>query len=1190
MQGHVALARLQQVMQQQQDELQQRSEAALRLVQGAKLDGASDAPLSPAVTSREMHAVGATQVQSDTYSAVVTRVNGLYCRWIPRNTPPAPAAQEGNDVPTVTLQDIDNVVSSARHSVAELSIKQPSICVRSCRLHWDSSSQGGEGGGSSGAFKLSGLNLQLFGGDLLAVVGPVGSGKSTLAAGLLGECAIDCEGGYGGAKETGLVQVRGGVAYVPQNAWIMNASVRDNILFGRRMHAAAYRCTLWATALLDDLAIMPGGDLTMIGENGVTISGGQQQRVSLARAVYACLVEGGSATEPRASVLVADDPLSALDAHTGATVFHRVFSHHGILRHTTRVLMTHAVQYVVDATTVLALRGGRVVWQGPFSGMGAQVHKDTQKDDRCAQELEDLQWLQAAVLSPLADEGHLGGASAEGRPASPTADSVEPITVKDLVGSAPVEGGVSPIALEHPLGGEGDTLMTYEDQAKGCLSIAVIAAWVKAAGGPWTMFMLVLVLVLERASYATVDWWLAVWTQAADTPGSAPVDGLPELTTSSRRSFYVPGYVLLTALMTVFVFIRCHSWAVAGGRAAEGLADGMLRRILRAPVAFFDTTPAGRIISRCSHDVETIDFLLLRNLMAAMASVGWMASGFIVMIAFSPWSAVVLVPVWCIFYWMQSVVRNALRDLQRLDNITRSPITAHLSETLSGSACIRAYGPAAAQRFIVRSDALTDINTSAVVMLKTVNRFLGIRVDLLATLIIAAVSFVSYFNRENTSEGLAGLVLVYSFNVTVSLTFFIQFGVDLESKLVSVERIKDYTDSIAPEASLHGALTPQAEALQHMENKNDSAESVATAQALVAELSADAPARPAGTQVGVQGGVSPVQHVPPANWPTAGHVLFKDVCLRYRPGLPLALRHMSFSLPAGSHVGICGRTGAGKSSISVALFRLVELAGGSIKIDGVPLHQIGLSYLRGQANGICIVPQSPTLVAASVRDNLDRFGQHSDAEVLEALKAVQMLHKCWSVAQGSSPQKGGVASEAGGGKAQSAVESAVVASDVFVEMPTMEKVPVSPVSPVQAGSLTPQQCTAALQCKVAEGGGNFSVGEAQLLCLARALLRKPKVLVMDEASASVDAQTESTLVQTVRESFRGTTVLTIAHRLFTIAHSDCILLLHEGQVQELDSPAALLSDPSSKFSKLVDAMGPEAASAFRSAVAAPKDE
>jgi ABC-type multidrug transport system fused ATPase/permease subunit len=264
------------------------------------------------------------------------------------------------------------------------------------------------------------------------------------------------------------------------------------------------------------------------------------------------------------------------------------------------------------------------------------------------------------------------------------------------------------------------------------------------------------------------------------------------------------------------------------------------------------------------------------------------------------------------------------------------------------------------------------------------------------------------------------------------------------------------------------------------------------------------------------------------SWPNKGLLEFNEVCLRYRPGLPLALNKLSFAIPAGKSCGVVGRTGAGKSSLTVALFRLVEIESGSIKLDGQDLSRLGLSDVRGRPNGLSIIPQDPFLAGTTLREVIDPFGYASDADVLEALKAVRI-----------------------------------------------------------AG---PESSESILQDAVEEGGSNYSVGERQLLNLARALLSRPKVLVLDEATASVDGETDAFIQKMLRTRFKDTTLLTVAHRLHTIMDNDLVLVMDAGHAVEFGSPKELL-EKKGIFSELVDATGPEGSKALRAMVSAPtRDE
>lgn len=348
-------------------------------------------------------------------------------------------------------------------------------------------------------------------------------------------------------------------------------------------------------------------------------------------------------------------------------------------------------------------------------------------------------------------------------------------------------------------------------------------------------------------------------------------------------------------------------------------------------------------------------------------------------------------------------------------------------------------------------------------------RWLGARFQVLGSFVgLFAALFVVFFNdRLRLETGIAAMLMIWSINFTITLSFFSQGVSEAEAYLTSVERLED---------------------MKRLPQERDHKTSEST--------------------------------ILSTSWPSKGSLSFENVCLRYRDGLPLALNGLTFTVDSGQRIGICGRTGAGKSTITAALFRLCELESGKITLDGQDLSILGLADVRGRKNGMCIIPQDPVLFSGSLRECLDPWGISDDDKILEALVAVQ------------------------------------VADAKIRGLATLEDL-------------------------VDEGGRNYSVGERQLLCLARALLAKPKVLVLDEATASVDGETDAFIQKMIRERFIGTTLLTIAHRLNTIMDYDMVLVMDEGRVGEFGSPKALLENQDGLFSKLVDSTGNESSFVLR---------
>lgn len=372
--------------------------------------------------------------------------------------------------------------------------------------------------------------------------------------------------------------------------------------------------------------------------------------------------------------------------------------------------------------------------------------------------------------------------------------------------------------------------------------------------------------------------------------------------------------------------------------------------------------------------------------------------------------------------------------------------------------------------FVEKFRSAADDSSSALFNFVTAQRWLGVRIEVLGSLVVLSSTLlvISYNDQFRLEPGIVGLLIIWSANFTITLGFLMDFFSEAESAITGIERV-------------------DAMARLPLEREMETDKAINL----------------------------------PSSWPQNGFLEFDNVCLRYRPGLPLALDRLSFAIPAGKSCGVVGRTGAGKSSLTIALFRLVEIESGAIRLDGQDLSQLGLSDVRGRPNGLSIIPQDPFLAGATLREVIDPFVNASDTDVLEALKAVRIA------------------------KAESTV--------------------------------------AILNDEVEEGGSNYSVGERQLLNLARALLSKPKVLVLDEATASVDGETDAFIQKMLRTRFKDTTLLTIAHRLHTIMDYELILVMDAGHAVEFGSPRELL-EQNGIFSELVDATGPEGSKALRTMV------
>ena len=549
-------------------------------------------------------------------------------------------------------------------------------------------------------------------------------------------------------------------------------------------------------------------------------------------------------------------------------------------------------------------------------------------------------------------------------------------------------------------------------------------------------------------------------------------------------------YAVITVMYMILSFSVTYVIMVwAGLRATARLHDDLLNTILRLPMSFFDTTPLGRIVNRFSTDIFATDNTLPWGFMALLMYSVSVLGTVIVIACTTPIFLVVVPPLAVGFSLVQAYYIRPSRSLKRIDSTSRSPVYQHFTETLVGVSTIRAMG--VDERFILDNETKSSTSANAFFTYQMVARWLQIRLETLGAMIVLAAALFAVLDRRSLSPGMIGLSLSYAMTVTSDISQLIRNFCDLQNQLVSVERVDEY-------------LNKNSESPQEVDEDSKL----------------------------------------PENWPQEGRVEFRNYSTRYRQGLDLVIKNIDFEVLPAEKVGIVGRTGAGKSSLTLALFRIVEAAnshwakashngadmdtvlseeeqnvdlekveveedGGSIWIDGVDISTVGLSRLR---KNLAIIPQDPTLFAGTVRENLDPFDELEDAALWEALERAHLKEHISSLSGG-------------------------------------------------------------LSFKVSQNGDNFSVGQRSLICLARALLRKTKILVLDEATAAVDVETDELIQKTIRKEFKDRTILTIAHRIKTVMDSDKILVLEKGRVEEFESPMSLLQNKNSLFYNLAQQAG-----------------
>lgn len=942
-------------------------------------------------------------------------------------------------------------------------------------------------------------------GELVMCTGAVGSGKSFLMSCILGDMYSKETTSSSTSSTAGLKFVASAsrLAYVSQSAWIVNATLRENILFGRPFEQHKYDRTIKACALQLDLDMLPHGDQTEIGERGINLSGGQKQRISIARAVY-----GYDNTD----IFLFDDPFSALDSHVTETILQEAVL--GMLANKTRIVVTHRVLHAKHANRVIFMEseGQEVAENGEKDSTASEPVQDQQ--DKAAgtkpamtKQQSRREYRQAAKerqktrakLEKARQEGTVlleeGGGKIwiseigsfedlkqkdEGRfatflrlaapklemdtdqKAGPSVDgesekiSTEPVPSDS---KAPKDGTQnSSTGSQNSAKGptsSGGKLTEKETRLTGTIDTSVYIMYLKASGAIFVLLMFIGAEGGKRWS----DQWLSRMTSSL-------------VKASDTEAIQI--YTIISCGSVVMMLISEMLAAYWGVRGARSLHNRMLKTLLRAPVSFYDTTPSGRMLNRFSNDVNVLDRDLPPVLSGFLLHVVEISSILVVVCVATRWFAIPLIPIGMSFFFLQQYYRRTSRELKRIDNISKSPLFILLTETLEGLPTIRAYQSEA--RLQATNYRRINDNFRAYMSSNGCNWWLGERLDFLGALSAFAVAMMVVSMRFDLSAGLIGLALSYTLNVTSKMNWFVRQTIELESRMNSIERVLEYT-AIDPEGTVNGP----AARLSH----------VATG------IPSSPRASPRPSVAGSPGTAD--------EWPSKGSMTFSDVTMRYRPNSPLVVKGLSFHIDGGERVGLVGRTGAGKSSVTNLLYRIVECEGGFIKIDDRDIGSMPLKELR---SGLAIIPQDPVLFTGSVRYNLDPFNNYSD-------------DACWAVLR------------------------RVRLEGMIRQLPDK------------------------LLAPVASLGSNFSAGERQLLCMARALLRNCKIVILDEATASVDGETDALIQKMVRTELKGCTVLTIAHRLETILDYDKVIVLSDGRMLEMDSPGNLLANTSSVFYSMV---------------------
>ncbi|XP_053987096.1 ATP-binding cassette sub-family C member Sur [Hylaeus volcanicus] len=1061
------------------------------------------------------------------------------------------------------LTELKLDMGSSADTVFEKDPEIPVLQIRSCTFSW---------GTDECQLSISGLSFPRS--QLTLIVGKTGSGKTSLLLGMLGEIQ-STTGTIEWAKDSK-------IAYVAQKPWLLNATLRDNILFGSPYRSRRYRNVLKACALQPDVDILPGHDLTRIGEKGINLSGGQKQRVTIARALYS-----------DADVVVMDDPLSALDHQVGRQIFDQGVRKLLLRNGRTVIMVTHRLELLSTAHQVIVMDGCRVRAVGTKSAIedsdpelasewkkaatrqtdgrracktakdrwslvrlvsriGINVRNKQASDGSwitdqdahvnppvfvplrmrrtilsgsryLAPDLTDLpvpkeEWniakkpckshgnaVRSSSLQPRRrpppvlrqnstptilesqhfvprkrnntfDNGQSSGVFRQifsGRIVSVHPDesssNKEKSVLRRLIPSSSnrqvhysVKKANQHQESEQPpdrrllsqnstetnepdereeKSHDAEEREEYQDRG-GVVTRTTCIDYSKAAG--WIPGLIYIgVAIFCQILRVYTDLWLSRWTdQDEESFDQEDQDTL----------FYFKVYIALSmsSILLSFVCNVVGQWT--GARARRKLHEEAISRLLRVPMSFFERNPVGKILNRFSADTGVIDKKISTSIQRLTFFVLLCSSAIMVNVIISPWFLVAALPTCGAYYLVQRYYRRSARHLQRLDGSTRWPIATHFSETLSGLATLRASKQE--NRFMDQAMVCLDANTNAFLLLNASSRWLGIALDYLGAVIVVTATFAAIISAQlypsRVTPALVGLAINYTLLVPIYLNWVVKFTAEIEMYMGSVARISAYR--YAPVENY------QQEGLR---------------------ISKD--------------------------WPNRGEVTFENVSLRHDSQREPVISNLCLYIPAGQKIGVCGRTGSGKSSTVMALFRLLEITQGRIMIDGVDVRRIPLTTLRSR---LSVIPQDVIMFSGTIRENLDPLADHEDRELWEALEVAQI-------------------------------------KDVVASHPE------------------------GLDVEVREGGENFSSGQLQLLCMARAILRKSSIVVLDEATSALDATTEKSLLKAVATAFENKTVIAIAHRAAALLDCDRIIVFHEGAIVEDGAPQDLMHRQAGFFANML---------------------
>jgi ABC-type multidrug transport system fused ATPase/permease subunit len=674
----------------------------------------------------------------------------------------------------------------------------------------------------------------------------------------------------------------GSLAYVPQQAWIQNATVKNNILFNLDYNESKYLNVIEACSLKHDLQIMPAGDLTEIGEKGINLSGGQKQRVSLARSIYSS-----------ADIYLLDDPLSAVDSHVGKNIFDLAIGPNGLLNNKTRLFVTNSLNYLPQVDEIIMIDNGEIVQIGTYdnlknenTGYFSDFIKNYLNKANSNSENETIE----IDLNDEDDDNDL-----------------EPVELKKTI-------SVRRSSSKKP----NEKIIEKEKVESGSVKLSVIFEYLKACR-IWLSLIFLILFITSELSDLFSDFWLKDWSDETQKNADSAL---------KNKYFRLFIYALLGFMYCFIGFLKNLCFVGMFIKATKLLHDKLLISVLKSTLRFFESTPTGRIVNRFTKDLEATEDSIPQSIKSLIDCFMNLIKMIFIISMSTPLFIIALIPITIAYLLVQRYFVPSNRQLKRMQSVSKSPIFSHFSETQSGISTIRAYN--LEKQFIQIMQNNIDENLVLSYTNTVSNRWLALRLEIIGSLITIFAALFAIFSRDTLTAGLAGLSISTSLNVSSTLNWLVRAVSEFEVNITSIERIKEYFD-----------IKHEPEWTSNTNNK------------------------------------------PNNDWPSKGEIVFKDYSIKYRQDLDNVLNKINAHIRPNEKIGIVGRTGAGKSSLTLGLFRMLELYDGNILIDDININEIGLHDLRHK---LTIIPQDPIIFSGTIKWNLDPFGYYNDKQLWLALE------------------------------------------------------------------------------------------------------------------------------------------------------------------------------------------------------------